>query len=91
MKQGIAALPQVRILGRHAQGDPLTLFYTASGIECLCTGSELWLELNADYAQCEPWISIELNGAWISRFPESYANVAVVPPSGPDVMFPSMS
>ena len=69
MKQGIAALPQVRILGRHAQGDPLTLFYTASGIECLCTGSELWLELNADYAQCEPWISIELNGAWISRFP----------------------
>lgn len=69
MQQSIHELPQIRILGRHADGEPLTLFYTASGIECLCTGSELWLELNADYEQFEPWISIELNGAWISRFP----------------------
>lgn len=71
MTNTVFQLPQVRILGRHAQttGDALTLFYTASGIECLCTGSELWLELNADYDQFEPWISIQLNGAWISRFP----------------------
>lgn len=70
MKQTVFQLPQVRILGRHVPTDgALTLFYTASGIECLCTGSELWLELNADYAQYEPWLSIELNGAWLSRFP----------------------
>lgn len=70
MEQSVWELPQVRILGRHTHaGDALTLFYTASGIECLFTGSELWLELNADYETYEPWISVELNGAWISRFP----------------------
>ena len=47
MEQSVWELPQVRILGRHTHaGDALTLFYTASGIECLFTGSELWLELN---------------------------------------------
>lgn len=65
----LAELPQVRALGRHADRSPLTLFYTASGIECLFTGSELWLGLNADYELYEPWVSVELNGAWISRFP----------------------
>ena len=66
----IASIPQVRVLGRHiANQHPLTLFYTAAGIECLFTGSELWLQLNADYNQVEPWVSVELNGAWISRFP----------------------
>lgn len=65
----LTELPQVRALGRHAGRGPLTLFYTASGIECLFTGSELWLGLNADYDLYEPWVSVELNGAWISRFP----------------------
>lgn len=70
MRQPVSQLPLVRVLGRHAPaGDALTLFYTASGIECICTGSELWLELNAGYKLYEPWISVELNGAWISRFP----------------------
>ena len=66
----VASIPQVRVLGRHvAKQHPLTLFYTAAGIECLFTGSELWIQLNADYNQYEPWVSVELNGAWISRFP----------------------
>ena len=66
----VSALPNVRVLGRHLPGqEPLTLFYTASGLECRFTGSELWLELAADYELFEPWISVELNGAWISRFP----------------------
>lgn len=66
----IASIQQVRVLGRHvAKQHPLTLFYTAAGIECLFTGSELWIQLNADYNQVEPWVSVELNGAWISRFP----------------------
>lgn len=70
MQQSVFALPQVRVLGRHVRTDgALTLFYTASGVECLCTGSELWLELNADYDLYEPWLSIELDGAWLSRFP----------------------
>ena len=46
----IASIPQVRVLGRHiANQHPLTFSYTAAGIECLFTGSELWLQLNADY------------------------------------------
>lgn len=66
----VASIPQIRVLGRHVPNrEPLTLFYTASGIECRFTGSELWLGLNADYHQVEPWVSVELNGAWISRFP----------------------
>lgn len=66
----IASKPQIHVLGRHLpKQDPLTLFHTASGMECLFTGSELWLRLNADYGQYEPWVSVELNGAWISRFP----------------------
>ena len=43
-------------------------FWTGSGIELLFTGSELWVELNADYDTMEPWVSVELDGAWISRF-----------------------
>ena len=45
----LSALPQVWVLGRCAGTDPLTLFWTGSGIELLFTGSELWVELNADY------------------------------------------
>ena len=41
----LSTLPQVRVLGRCAGTDPLTLFWTGSGIELLFTGSELWVEL----------------------------------------------
>ena len=39
-KKSLAELPQVRALGRHTRRDPLTLFWTASGIELDFTGSE---------------------------------------------------
>ena len=39
----LTQLPQVRALGRHAGRDPLTLFWTASGMELEFTGSELWI------------------------------------------------
>lgn len=77
----LSTLPQVRVLGRCAGTDPLTLFWTGSGIELLFTGSELWVELNADYDTMEPWVSVELDGAWISRF-------AVNPGTQPDVHIP---
>lgn len=70
MRQSIDQIPQIRILGRHPRAEgALTLFYTASGIECAFTGSELWLELRGDYGRYEPWITVELNGAFLSRFP----------------------
>ena len=69
--QTLAQLPQVRALGRHTGRDPLTLFWTASGMELDFTGSELWVDFFADYEVMEPWVSVELNGAWIARFPVS--------------------
>lgn len=65
----VAALPQVRVLGRTTGTDVINLFWTGSGIEMLYTGSELWVEVNADYDAYEPWLSVELNGVQISRFP----------------------
>lgn len=65
----VAALPQVRVLGRTTGKDAVNLFWTGSGIELLYTGSELWLQVNADYDTMEPWLAVELNGALISRFP----------------------
>jgi len=62
-------LPAVRVLGRHSDIRPLTLFYTGAGLEFCFTGSEVWIRLYADYGAYEPWISVELNGVWISRFP----------------------
>lgn len=64
----LTQLPQVRALGRHTGRDPLTLFWTASGMELEFTGSELWVDLFADYEVVEPWVSVELNGAWVARF-----------------------
>ena len=64
-------LPQVRILGRttRTHTGAVNLFWTACGIELEFSGSELWIELNADYDTMEPWLAVELNGAQISRFP----------------------
>ncbi len=67
-KASLAQLPEVRALGRHAGRDPLTLFWTASGIELNFTGSELWVDFFADYLQVEPWVSVELDGVWLARF-----------------------
>ena len=67
-KASLNQLPQVQALGRHAGRDPLTLFWTASGIELDFTGSALWVDFFADYETMEPWVSVELDGAWIARF-----------------------
>ena len=46
---------------------PLTLFWSGSGIELNLRASELWIELEADYEQYEPWISVLVDGALVSR------------------------
>jgi len=46
---------------------PLTLFWTGSAIELNAKGSELWIEVEADYDNYEPWISIVINSATVSR------------------------
>lgn len=47
---------------------PLTLFWTASGIELNVSGSELWIEIEAGYDAHEPWLAILINGVPVSRF-----------------------
>ena len=47
--------------------DPLTLFWTASGVEVRVKASELWVEVEAGYDIYEPWISILIDHVPISR------------------------
>lgn len=64
----LSDLPQVRVHGRSTgRRDPVTLFWTGSGIEMNVSGSELWIEAEAGYNTYEPWISILVNGALVSR------------------------
>ncbi|MEO3947946.1 GDSL-type esterase/lipase family protein [Gorillibacterium sp. CAU 1737] len=71
MQEGLRQLDganQVKVHGRTSRTQfPIPLFWTASGVEANVTGSELWVELESDYAQYEPWISILLNSEPISR------------------------
>lgn len=67
-RAALSALPNVRALGRHAGRDPLTLYWTASGVELLFDGAELWVDFACDYAVNEPWVSVELDGVWYARF-----------------------
>lgn len=43
------------------------MFWTGSGIELNVKGSELWIEVEVDYDMYEPWISIVINSAPVSR------------------------
>lgn len=58
----------IKVLGRTTDcREPLTLFWTASGIELNVKGSELWIEVEVDYNQYESWISVLLNDTNVSR------------------------
>ena len=41
---------------------PLTLFWTAAGLELNVRGSEMWVEFTADWDIHEPWYSFMVNG-----------------------------
>lgn len=67
-KYKLDEIEQLRVLGRTTeQRDPLTLFWTASGIELQVQASELWIEVNVDYAALEPWIDVLINDALSQR------------------------
>jgi len=62
-----AALVQVH--GRTtACREPLTLFWSASGLEMNLKAGELWVEFETDYSVHAQWVSVLLNGAHIGRF-----------------------
>ncbi|MBQ0001290.1 MAG: GDSL family lipase [Clostridiales bacterium] len=64
-------LRNMKILGRTAWeegGDALNLYWTASGIELMVKGSELWVDIEAEYRTYEPWVDILINDALTQRF-----------------------
>lgn len=64
----LSDIPYVKVHGRTTGSlSPLVLFWTGSAIELNAAGSELWVEVEAHYDQYEPWISILINGAPVSR------------------------
>ncbi|WP_058300700.1 SGNH/GDSL hydrolase family protein [Gorillibacterium timonense] len=64
----LSEIENVKVHGRTTENrSPLTLFWTGSGIELNARGSELWIEVEADYDTYEPWISIVINSAPVSR------------------------
>ena len=58
----------LRVWGRtNGSLDPLTVFWTAGGIELNAKASEVWIEIEVDYSYYEPWASVLVNGAHVSR------------------------
>lgn len=64
----LSELTKLKVHGRTTSfRNPLTLFWTGSGIELNVKASELWIEVESDYSAYEPWISILVNGEQVSR------------------------
>ncbi len=64
----LSVIANLKVHGRTTDClSPLTLFWTGSALEFNAKGSELWIEVEADYSAYEPWISILMNGAPVSR------------------------
>lgn len=60
--------PKIRKNGRGKVVDGrFPMFFTASGIEFMLKGSELWIEFSSYYYDHESWISVLLNDVRISR------------------------
>lgn len=68
IKYAMNQIPELKIYGRTVAGAcPLPIFFNGSGIELNVSGTELWIDLEVDFDVHEPWIVIELNGAFLSR------------------------
>lgn len=59
---------EIKIHGRTDGSYPLTLYYTASGIEMNVSGSELYINFRVKRSDFEPWVAIIADGVPISRF-----------------------
>ncbi|WP_338551573.1 GDSL-type esterase/lipase family protein [Paenibacillus sp. KS-LC4] len=66
--QALSDIAHLKVHGRTTgRLAPLTLFWTGSSVELNAQGSELWIEVEVNYDQYEPWISILINGIPVSR------------------------
>ena len=67
-KHKISEISNIKIHGRTRQGQsPVPLFFNGSAVEANVSGSELWIDIEADFDFSEPWATIWLNGAMLSR------------------------
>jgi lysophospholipase L1-like esterase len=67
----ISKIEHKRILGRNCYRDgdeTLSLFWGGAALEINVKACEVYVCLSSDYADHEQWISVEINGAPISRF-----------------------
>lgn len=81
-------LEHYKIWGRTNESlQPLPLFWTGSGIELNISGKELWLDVEVSYDAFEPWIAININGAFISRraIPKGRHKICIYTNSDPSV------
>lgn len=69
-KKTVQELTDIRILGRttFCEG-ALNLFWTGSGLDFCFDGSVLSLHLSSDYMFFEAWLSVEIDGTVLARFP----------------------
>ena len=65
---GVENLKEIKIHGRTDGSYPLSLYYTASGIEMNVSGSELYINFRVKRSDFEPWVAIIADGVPISRF-----------------------
>lgn len=57
-------IPYLRIMGRtNGSREPVTLFWTASGIEMNIQATEAWIKVRSDYDLLEPWADVIVDGA----------------------------
>ena len=64
----IKDIQNCRIHGRtDLTGPAIPLFWNGSGVEVRVSGTELWIDIEVDFNLFEPWVSVELNGAFMSR------------------------
>ena len=72
-KYQIYQIPNKNILGRNVKDamtskNPLTLFWSASGIEICTNASELWIQVSSDYSVNEIYLAVQISGYTIARF-----------------------
>ena len=64
----IREIPYLRVLGRtNGSLEPVTLFWTASGIEMNIKATEAWVTVRSDYELFEPWSDVIVDGALSQR------------------------
>lgn len=61
-------MPHYKVHGRTDLTQyPLPLFFTGSAIEVNVTGTELWIDVEVDFNNFEPWVGSTIDGAIVSR------------------------